>query len=319
MRIHFVGPHPDTFISGGNSYNRSLIRALEQEGCEVLLTDMPSKGLDGFSLIDSIEFAKLTPHQIPEQCISLLHHLPSLYPGPAFLFAECEKPILDSFTYHIVTSRFMVDFMISKGYSSSRIVCLEPVVKELNVQQSETTPKVNAIMLNNVIPRKGVLDFLLALAEQRLPPVYRITVVGDLEMDMQYASKCTDLVRSDKNLSRTVRFTGTQDNGSVRRLMSRSNLFISASHFETFGMSIQEASVSGVPLIVFSGGNTDRHVSEGINGHVHTTHMGMARQIERFIDHPEEFIELHKSAQKYTHDYARSWSDHAKKICQLLI
>lgn len=317
MLINFVGPDPSQFISGGNSYNRSLIDALESIGHRITIRSTPDEQ-GGVQIIDSIVFGELRPDRIPGNSISLLHHLPSLYPGPQSKFESEELPLLKGFSHHIVTSHFMLQWMVGKGFPEDSISVLEPVCEIERQTSRSPSPKVRAVLLNNVVERKGVLPLLKELASRSITPTYELTIVGDLDIDQKYSQLCLDFARGDKNLSKTTRFKGSQGEKSVRKIMSRSNLFISASFFETFGMSIQEASVLGLPLLVRKGGNACNHIQQRVNGFCAADASELAKHIDQMNSNPDQFLKLQVSAQNYVHPYARNWTDHAHTVASIM-
>jgi len=156
------------------------------------------------------------------------------------------------------------------------------------------------------------------MASERLPPHYRIQIVGDLKSDKEYSRACTEIVLKDPLLKRTVQFSGLQEDAAVAKLYSRSNLFISASFMETFGMSVQEASILGLPLLVLEGGNTSNHVVPGVNGWVESSMINLVKRFGHLIAHPEVFIEVQNQAYHYRHPYVDSYLIAAELLLQFV-
>ena len=268
MRIAFVAPDPSEFISGGNIYNRNLIEALVARGCSVeLMSTLPAADEKyDCTILDSIYFNLIEKAPAPPNTFALVHHLGSLYPMSADRFETEDRPLLDKCDNYVVTSPFMQEFLTRKGYALDSITMVEPVAPPLAKSNRAPVTKVKAVMLNNLVERKGVLDFLTQLAKAEVPPYYTLRIIGSPDAEPEYSAACHELVRSNANLSKTVSFLGSQDDAGVKSVMQKSNLFISASKMETFGMSIQEASLQGLPLLVCEGGYSGRHVIPGENG-----------------------------------------------------
>ena len=80
---------------------------------------------------------------------------------------------------------------------------------------------------------------------------------------------------------------------------------------ETFGMSVQEASSRGLPLLVREGGNTSNHVALGVNGWVESSMKNLAKRLDQIFAHPDEFIKIQQQAIQYQHPYVESYRDGA--------
>ena len=229
----FVIPDPNSLISGGNSYNRQLIEAIHQIGGSVShMTYDQFKSSDRTStchIIDSIYFDNIRNDGVvvPDGSIGLIHHLSSLYPLSEEVFEQVARPILKQFSAFLVSSQFTGSYLQAHGLDQPTVV-VEPALKAIDRNTTPLSAKVNAIMVNNIVPRKGILPFLEALALEKVPPYYRIQIVGDLDGNTAYARMCMDTVRKDSLLNRTVQFSGAQDDHTVAKLYSRSNLFISS-------------------------------------------------------------------------------------------
>ena len=321
MQLEFCIPDPDSFISGGNIYNRHLLSALQNLGVTVRILSPAeiNNRSDCPLVIDSIYFDHIvsTSGGIPGNSIGLIHHLPSLYPIDPKLFRTVEVPVLKRFDKLIATSVFTRDYLASGGYDEGNIVVLEPVPEPVE-RRAPNKGKLRALMLGSVEERKGALAFLKALRNAELPPDYEIRIVGNLQVSPGYARECLNLVRDDKNLSKTVSFLGSQDKKTIESLWARSNLFISASEMETFGMAIQEAVVRGIPCLVFRGGHTGAHVDEGINGMTAGTSVELVQHFEKLTGSAELFTELLNSANTFDNSYAGSWDLQASRLIKFL-
>jgi len=319
----FVIPDPTGFISGGNSYNRQFIDAMHQFGGSVshMTYDQFRTSPKGGTchIIDTIYFENILRDRtsVPAGSIGLIHHLASLFPLSEEVFEQVDRPVLQQFAAFIVSSIFTRDYLRSHGLSQP-VVVIEPAKKAINRSTTARTGKVNAIMVNNIVPRKGVLAFLETIAKEKIPPYYRIQIVGDLDSDAEYARACMHIVQNDSLLKRTIHFPGLQDDPTVTKLYARSNLFISSSFMETFGMSVQEASIVGLPLLVLDGGNTSNHVRQGVNGWVEDSVKNLAKRLDFIVSHPELFIDIQQKAHSYQHPYVESYQDGAEMFLEFV-
>jgi glycosyltransferase involved in cell wall biosynthesis len=168
-------------------------------------------------------------------------------------------------------------------------------------------------MLGSVVPRKGQLAFLDALAQKPIGGAYQITIAGSLTVDKDYAKKCTDAILADATLRQHVKITGEQSATSIQTLYVKSNLFISTSEMETFGMAIQDAVAFGIPVFALKGGYAAEQVVEGVNGHQCTTHAEMVEKLAHYVQYPDSFVDLQRSAFSYTPSY-HTWDKAAERL-----
>lgn len=313
----FVIPEPADFISGGNSYNRQLVDAIHVEGgsvSHISYEQFKTSASDKTCYVfDTIYFESIQKDglAVPSGSIGLIHHLESLYPLSEKVFALNDLPVLQKFAGFVVSSHFTKSYILSHGLDSP-IVVIEPA---FHVSKRSTIPqkgKLNALMVNNIVPRKGILPFLKALAYEKMPPYYRLQIVGDLNSDPAYARSCMEIVRQDSLLKRTVKFKGLQDDLTLKKMHEKSSLFVSASYMETFGMAIQEASVHGLPLLVLEGGNAANHVVEGRNGWAEKSMEKLVKRFAGLANNPDLVIEIQQKAHSYRHPYMTSYRDGAK-------
>jgi glycosyltransferase involved in cell wall biosynthesis len=124
-------------------------------------------------------------------------------------------------------------------------------------------------LIANLTGGKGVEPFLRALSEELAPgDTLQLTIAGSLEADPAYARACQSFVATQPELAERVTFTGALSPSSVVTLLSTSNLLVSASRMESFGMAIAEARTLGVPVLARTGGNTAALVDAAAGGHL---------------------------------------------------
>ena len=313
---HFIIPEPSSFPSGGNIFNQHLLEALRFEGIHIshsaFRPDVLLGSPDTLYFLDSIFFSQVTDpeRQVPPHCIGLIHHLDSLYPYSDHIFEQHEQPVLRHLVGFLVTSPFTRQYLINRGYDPSRIHVIEPAPSMQRVVE-RPSGKVHALMLGSCIPRKGQLEFLTALAEHGPQPYYTLTIAGDLTANLQYAEQCKSVVLNSPTLTKCVRFTGAQQAESITALYARSDLFLSAAWMETYGMAIQDAVMSGLPVIVHEGGYAAEHVKHTENGFRCSDHQAMVRAFARCVEDPELFQQLSARAQGYQHPY-HTWETAAR-------
>ena len=125
-------------------------------------------------------------------------------------------------------------------------------------------------MVANLVPGKGVGPFLTCLAEQiRASDELQLTIVGGSALDSACAAECLALGK-DARLRGRVRFMGQRTPDETLGQMAASNLFISASVMESFGIALAEARTLGIAIVARAGGNVATLVPGGCGGELVT-------------------------------------------------
>ena len=316
MIVNICAPDPLSFPSGGNRYNHALSAALADHACGGVIFQPESlsqqSGSADHILIDSLYFYDgLDNATIGKNAVGLIHYLrSSLDP----IFTNVERKVIDLMRSIVVTSPLTRNQLRDMGYETKNILVLEPATGPLPERTAVSTSKLRAIMVSNLVPVKGVHEFLQSLARLNIPPHYELQIVGSLTMDHEYARLCQDTVASDANLSRTVHFMGAQDAESTSKLVRSSNLFVSASQFESFGIAIQEGRMAGLPLLVTNAGHSAHHVTAGENGKVVPDVPELAKEFEQLYRNPELHGEMYRSAMSSPLPTETTWYDQVHRL-----
>lgn len=102
------------------------------------------------------------------------------------------------------------------------------------------------LFVGGLIPRKGVQRLLEAFALCRAEdPTLTLTFVGEGPLQGRLSERAAEL-----GLAESVRFTGAVPPDTALRLMREHDLLVHPSQFETFGMTVVEASAAGMPVLV---------------------------------------------------------------------
>jgi glycosyltransferase involved in cell wall biosynthesis len=110
------------------------------------------------------------------------------------------------------------------------------------------------------------LEFLQALDGSSLAAGANIAIIGSDDIEPDYAARCRALVAASPELSRCVHFLGELPYAQTIDYMARSELFVSTSPFESYGMAIAEARALGLPVVARQGGNVKHLVSRDTGG-----------------------------------------------------
>ena len=138
-----------------------------------------------------------------------------------------------------------------------------------NLDFSIKTDTIKAIMVANLVPRKGILPFLKILAQNNLLPQLKnlqIDLIGSEEIEPEYAQSCLSFIKKNEVLNTIIRYHGQRLPIEIYSLYLQANLFISTSFMETYGMALQEARAFQLPILALKGGNVENHLKNGKNG-----------------------------------------------------
>jgi glycosyltransferase involved in cell wall biosynthesis len=326
----FVVPDVTAMISGGNVYNAALVSALRAAGADVSVRTLVEAeavrqdrpGADW--LVDSLYLEAL-----PRLCgrgrrtLLLAHYLPSLVevgavPAPAALSAG-ERAALAAADGAVVPSQFMADALAQLGLAAESIVMVAPGIEvppppELPPRRRE----LHAIVVANLVPGKRVLPLVRALAQELrdgLP--LRLTVVGSLSMDRDYADACRETIVADPLLAQAITLAGPVAHDRLLGLMAASDVLLSPSCMESFGLALAEARALGLPIIARAGGNSAAHVEARAGGVLVHSDGELATACARLGRDGEE-RRRRLVAARAARPAARGWSEAARDFLQRL-
>ncbi len=157
--------------------------------------------------------------------------------------------------------------------------------------QIHTMSKKAFISIGDPIHTKG-LDILiksLAIVRDKIGAVFHLSL-GD---KIPNRNKLIQLIRN-KGLEKEVTFLGVLTRKEVAAALCKSNLYISASRYETFGMCMLEALACGVPVIATRTAGAIDIISKNVGLLVDKEDVqGLAKAIIRFLTQADLFIPSH--------------------------
>ena len=257
-------------LSGGTLYNRELVRelqilgvpvsALEPDAALVALT----AGEPAVYWVDTLflgHFEALWRANRKRSVLGLLaHYLPSLVARgeavPSDGLQRDESFALQHCDVALAPSGYLKNALIRLGLAAPCLV-VEPGCLTHGLANKPTDADgVRALMIANLTPGKGVEPFLRALAKQLLhSDAFQLEIAGRLDIDAAYALACLKTVQEHARLAERVVFSGGLPPALVGERLRASNLLISASRMESFGMAVAEALTVGVPVAALGRGN----------------------------------------------------------------
>lgn len=245
--VHFVVPagiddplHP----SGGNVYDRRLCQELTGLGWTVHehlgTTDIPDGSV---VLVDGLVASSgLVPEKDRLRIVVLLH-MP--------VGDEQEREILDAAAAVVTTSEWA-----RRQVPGRRATVALPGTDPKPAVAGSTTGS-NLLCVGAVIRAKGH-DVLLAALAKVTHLDWRCTIVGALDLEPDFAAELGATER--------VRFTGPLTGQQLDAVFDESDLLVSASRRESYGMAVTEALARGIPVVTTDVGGLPEAVGPSSDG-----------------------------------------------------
>lgn len=116
------------------------------------------------------------------------------------------------------------------------------------VERSKDEIRVNFVIIGSLIPRKQV-DKCIKAFKNLEKDKYKLRIFGD-GVEKKNLEKLIDDLGLDSNIT----LSGRLNREDVLKVLSNSDVLISTSEVETFGLTVAEAQAMGKPVIVFNSG-----------------------------------------------------------------
>jgi glycosyltransferase involved in cell wall biosynthesis len=326
----FVAPDLNGPETGGTLYNARLIAALRARAVACRQIEIGAAlapdaiGNDECVWVDSLYFAELPALQAcaPQRGLRLvLHYLPSQVAHARMVewheLSDVERRALERAAGFLVTSPFMAQQLACFELAARSVSCVEPGV-ELPVERaSRAGHGIRALMLCNVVEGKGVLPFLGALADQvQAGDRFELVIAGGLDAQAQYARSSAELIRAHPDLRARVQLRGALPHHEALRLLQSSDVLLSASRMEAYGMALAEARTAGIPIIARAGGHAGALVRPQSGGVLVTDECAVATELLAHARDPSRLFGLQRTA--YATRLTRTWQDAASDFCAQL-
>ena len=323
----FVLPAGHEAPSGGNVYDRELGKALAAlTSIRIVHFAEASQAIDskspGLYLFDTLDLEKTL--ELPERSAGqayglVVHHLPSLEPGillddPALAM---ENRALGGFDFFVATSDFTRALLVGRGYGENAVFTVPPGLSAESGPPRVYEPPLSALLVANVIPRKGVLSLLEALAAHESARArYSLRIVGRTDMDPAYVEACRRTLVNSSSLGRRVRIDGPRPYEHMAEVYEAAHLLVSASAMETFGMAIHEARAHGLPVLAVNGGYVRNAFSDGENGVLCSSPEGLAKKLVELDEDEAAMRSLFGRAQASRPPSDYTWAAAAQRLLE---
>lgn len=323
--VTFVIP-PGRPPSGGDLYNRFLLKALRATGFAFESTTLPrleaemkAGGAGGEFWVDSLYIPALAmrwPFGPRDRVFFVIHSLPSADPGlPPEKAAElrrAEDRLFAGARGFLVTGPWMRGILEARGRRGVPIL-LVPPASCVPAEGPLIAPEVfTGLIVSSLIRGKGVPEFLGELGrEVRAGDAFAVRIAGRTDIEPETAAACLEAVSAHPLLRRHVRHLGFipyEDLGDEYR---RSSVLISPSSSESFGMAFHEARAFGLPVLAVRAPYSEPFIEEGRTGLLFESAAELAGGTLELVRDPGRARELAKGAAAARPVSKAGWDDAA--------
>jgi glycosyltransferase involved in cell wall biosynthesis len=335
--LHFVFPSGSELASGGNVYNRELVRALVAHGRDLdgnpLVVHVfgpdefvrrVASGAPGLFFVDTLnlEQARVLERKTPRQrAVLVVHHLPSLEPGitPEDPTLGLERAVLPLFDAFVATSPFTADLLARRGFPRERVFTVQPGLPPIELGPPRTEPPLRGLLVANLIRRKGVLELLEAIARASRPDdAFELVLVGRADLDLDYAVAVSHRLTSTPVLTQRVRWVQPVAYGAMGAHYRAASVLISAAGMETFGMALAEARAHGLPILALDAGHAAEHIDDGDNGRIFWSIPALAEGFLTLARDPPALRSLVTNARRFAAPGPDGWPRAAHELLREL-
>lgn len=251
--------------------------------------------------------------------IALIHHPladeSGIDPIQRAIFLRSEADALAFAVAVVTTSKFTARRLNDFGVASERVTVVEPGVEPAPVAAADGHP-MRLLCVATITPRKGH-DVLVEALKQLDGLGWQCDCIGSLARDPEHASRVRLMIES-ANLSQRVRLLGELDETALAAAYAQADCMVLASHYEGYGMVVDEAIARGLPVVCTRGGALVDTVPEGAGLLVGVERADeLAQALRSLIEQPELRWRLRDGARK-VREQLQSWSSAVDRFGRVL-
>ena len=172
----------------------------------------------------------------------------------------------------IVTGSSYKKELLKHRVCSSRVKVVNPgqesyPFKTIKVGESKKILyPIKGISVGTISPRKNQI-LLVDMLSKINPKLYRWTFIGNKQLFPEYTKKVMNMANKG-NWKASLFFVGQVHHSKVLMSLTDSDLFVSTSVKESYGMSVAEACSVGLPVLSFNTGDFSSWVKHNQNGYL---------------------------------------------------
>jgi len=242
--------------------------------------------------------------------VGLVYHLDYELPemrGGKTLRAGIEKLMIRAYDYALTISQSTAHHLQQLGQPADRIAQI-PVSRRFEPQEyherpakSENDP-LTFLFVGSVQPRKGLLEAVEALGRYHGRQPVRFQCVGNYDPESAYFHELTETAKRFVHLS--FETPGTVSQERLIECFRAADAFLFPSHWEGYGIAIEEAMCFALPVVAYHAGAVPELVEDGVNGWLAPVAdiAALARAIAECIEQPDERIRRGRNALAKAHE-----------------
>jgi glycosyltransferase involved in cell wall biosynthesis len=326
MSAVLVQPDSGGRVSGGYLYNGKMAEHGAWDLLNLPAGDLAGRldhGQHGLVLADSLwlteqgikPFSRLRARGVAVGVV--LHSFPSMIAAAESGLGVRGEPtpfefeVLEQFGNVIAPGRHYADLLAGRA----DVHVLEPGIDdEWRTPPRRRGERCALVSVGAVTQRKGFLDVVQVLEERSRRDDYQWTVVGSLDVDVEYARK----VRERAERLGTVVFAGQRSPDETRAIVQRADILVMPSYDENQPLVLLEAMAASVPSVAYAAGAAARMLGDGKAGFVGPVgdRKKLALHLERLMGHEAERHRMAKHCWK-RQEKIPSWvtaAQHAKDV-----
>lgn len=343
MKLAFVIPGDLLQRTGGYGYDREVLARLPDFEIDAYHLSLPATfpfpssddvahtaailaaiPTDHALLLDGLAYGALPASvlaALPHDLYALVHHPLGHEAGlsaqqSADLLAQEQENL--HMGQHIFVSSAYTAAILQRDFAlpPTRITCAEPgTAKAPRTFLRPHAAPVQILAVGSLIPRKAYHLLIEALAPlQHLP--WQLTIIG-AGRDTDYAQNLqTHIARL--GLEGRIACVGEYDETALNAAYQTADLFVSASLYEGYGMSLAEALMRGLPLIASTGGAAAFTVPEGAGIKIPPNNVPALTHALTHMIADERARHLYAEASWQAGQKLPTWDDTARLIARAL-
>ncbi len=254
MKVLFVNEGSLDTVSGGYIYNKKIINYGVSKNIDITYSDKIEKSNYDLIIVDSLYLnnSHIDYDSIFKKTIFLIHQLPNSIlklDGKQLSFAE-----KNHFRYIVTGQKAKDDLIIEWKITPDNITVIEPGINKGWKSKSKHSKQIKKLILAaNYVPNKGY-EYLPELIEKLQQHSWSLACYGNQHLNSPFYYKLKQSIEEIDQSNRIV-LHDSISNDELNDRMLDSDLMLSLSTSETYGMAISEALHTNLPVLIFKTGN----------------------------------------------------------------
>ncbi len=187
--------------------------------------------------------------------------------GGGSLRQAIERIMVRAYDFALTISRSTANHLEQLG-RSAQLTAIIPVSRRFGPQpeiaRAVSDQEVQFLFVGSIEPRKGLLDAIEALGSCADRRRVSFTCVGVCDRDSAYFAALISASRNFPTLR--LQFTGAVSQEVLIDNFRKADAFLFPSHWEGYGIAIEEAMCFGLPVIAYETGAVPELVENGVTG-----------------------------------------------------